>query len=96
MNWISNYSQIFKRESKEIISSSFIGSVIIMPFVIMVLEWYLFSNNSISLYKFVVSLLKLNKCLKNNKFFGYNEVLIMLHYLFLHKAKEVKRKYYRI
>ena len=50
-------------------------------------------NNSISRYKFVVSLLKLNKCLKNNKFFGYNELLIMLHNLFLHKTKEVKIKY---
>ena len=31
--------------------------------------------------------------MKNNKFFDYNEVLIMLHNLFLHKTKEVKRKY---
>ena len=55
--------------------------------------WMVFiTNSTINHHKFESFLFNLNKWLKNNNFFGFNQTLLMQNYCSIHETKGVKIK----
>ena len=89
----TNYSWSVKGISKEVLNSPFSGSLSMISSICSNGNWMNFiTNSTINWDKFLVYLDYLCKWIKDNRNFGFKEVLIVLDNCSIHKTLKTKRK----